>query len=113
MTWTDPFSAVMGDLRGQRHPDSPEAPGATPAHTSSATDAERESGVSSSGLPFQAISRDDAIVAVRTCATALGCTPSVSQYEHWRYAESVRRPSVTTVLRRLGTWRRAVQAAGL
>lgn len=124
MTRTDPFSAVMGERRGRMNQPLTGPPESAPPLTPDAGTAERpprETGVSSSGLPFQAASREDAILAVKACATALRCKPSANQYEQWYYAElawhahgqaSRRPPSARTVIRRVGTWRQALQAAG-
>jgi hypothetical protein len=116
---TDPFSAVMGDRRGWEDPRA--APAQHVDGASATSTPKREPGVSKSGLPFQAAGRDESVAAIKACAAALGCKPNSNQYEHWYYAEvtrythgqaSRRPPSARTVIRRLGTWRRALQAAG-
>jgi len=121
MTRTDPFSAVMGDRRGQTSPRSAVPSDTGPAAALTSCTAERparETGVSGSSLPFQAVSRADAVAAVRACAQSLGHAPSISEYELWRHhyepehedgTGSYIPPTFTTVRRRCGSWRDAIR----
>lgn len=121
---TDPFSAIMGDRRGWQDPRATDERAATaeePAGPAANRKSSREPGVSRSGLPFQAVAKADVIAAMQACTSDLGRPPSVSQYESWRFQQTAAAarnrvsapapPSVTTILRRCGTWRRAIQAS--
>lgn len=122
---TDPFSTVMGERRGWQDPRATSAPRHAEVPTDPARDTDtpgrREPGVSSSGLPFRGVSQADAIAAVKACAAQLGHAPSVSDYERWRFQQTnstpnvqlVSAPAMTTILRRLGSWRSAIRAANL
>lgn len=120
----DPFSAVMGDLRG--HADSTTETGAEhtsrPESYSDAGRQRRQPGVSHSGLPFQAVSADEALDGLRACSADLGHAPTMKEYARWRVRQPhatvspsrrSRPPAPAAILRHWGGWRVALQAAGV
>lgn len=119
----DPFSAVMGDRRGHPSSMTPILADDTPAPKSAhGAHPSRQPGVSHSGLPFQAVSADEALDGLRTCTAELGHAPTMKEYARWRVRQPhatvspsrrSRPPAPAAILRHWGGWRVALQAAGV
>jgi hypothetical protein len=56
---------------------------------------------------------DQLLAAVRTAASEVGAPLPVTAYDAWRKASGQDHPSGTLVIRRLGTWNAACEAAGV
>ncbi len=108
MSAQDPFAELFGEGRGQARADSEEQ-GSQPL-------SRQESGVSSSGLRFQAVSNAEVTAAIQVCIADIGHAPTRGEYELWRREADLhqshgrRLPSSAAACRRFKSWQAALRS---